>query len=108
MGWGSAMINGTGKPRGKGTQWKGCFRNDTSCDVIIQTVVQVCYPWSWRSRMEKSCPGERDPAVRGGMGAIRIKFIEELNMAAIMAGFITEQKQARVEENLEKEKNVGV
>ena len=33
MGWGSALaaINGTGKSPGMGTQWKGCFRNDTSC-----------------------------------------------------------------------------
>ena len=76
MGWGSALaaINGTGKSPGMGTQWKGCFRNDTSCGCYHTNGCQSMLPTELADG--SAVPGVRDHAVRGGMGAIRIKFVE--------------------------------
>ena len=60
---------------GMGTQWKGCFRNDTSCGCYPPTVAPSMLPTELADRIPRSPENERS-AVRGGMGAIRIKFVE--------------------------------
>lgn len=78
QGWGSAVaaINGTGKLPGMGTMWKGCFRNDTSCGCYNTNGCQSVLPYGMGGPGPQPCPGVRDHAVRGGMGAIRIKYVE--------------------------------
>jgi len=71
-----AMINGAGKSPGHGIPWKGCYRSDTSCGCYNTNGCMSTLPYGVGGPGPQPCPGVRDHATRGGMGALRIKFIE--------------------------------
>jgi hypothetical protein len=71
-----AMINGAGKSPGQGLTWKACYQGDTSCGCYNANGCQSTLPYGVGGPGPQPCPGVRDHATRGGMGAIRIKFIE--------------------------------
>jgi len=78
MGYGQtvAMLAGAGKTPGSGVPWKACYTNDTSCGCYNANGCQSNVPYGVGGHGPFPCPGVRDHAHRGGMGAIRIKFIE--------------------------------
>jgi len=71
-----AAINGAGKSPGYGIPWKACFRNDVSCGCYNANGCSSVLPYGMGAPGPQPCPGVRDHATRGGMGAIRVKFIE--------------------------------
>ena len=78
MGYGQtvAMLAGAGKTPGSGVPWKACYTSDTSCGCYNANGCQSNVPYGVGGHGPFPCPGVRDHAHRGGMGAIRIKFIE--------------------------------
>ena len=76
MGQTIAMLAGAGRTPGTGIPWKGCFRGDVSCGCYNANGCQSNVPYGVGGHGPFPCPGVRDHAHRGGMGAIRIKFIE--------------------------------
>jgi hypothetical protein len=78
MGYGQtvAMLAGAGKTPGTGVPWRACYTSDTSCGCYNTNGCQSNVPYGVGGHGPFPCPGVRDHAHRGGMGAIRIKFIE--------------------------------
>ena len=76
MGQTIAMLAGAGRTPGTGIPWKACFRNDVSCGCYESNGCQSNVPYGVGGHGPFPCPGVRDMAHRGGMGAVRIKFIE--------------------------------
>ena len=76
MGQTIAMLAGAGRTPGTGIPWKGCFRGDVSCGCYNANGCQSNVPYGVGGHGPFPCPGVRDHAHRGGMGAVRIKFIE--------------------------------
>ena len=78
MGYGQtvAMLAGAGKTPGSGIPWKACYTSDNSCGCYNSNGCQSNVPYGVGGHGPFPCPGVRDHAHRGGMGAIRIKFIE--------------------------------
>jgi hypothetical protein len=72
----NAMINGAGRSPGEGLTWKACYQGDTSCGCYNTNGCQSTLPYGVGGPGPQPCPGVRDHATRGGMGAIRIKFVE--------------------------------
>ena len=78
MGYGQtvAMLAGAGETPGTGVPWRACYQSDTSCGCYNANGCQSNVPYGVGGHGPFPCPGVRDHAHRGGMGAIRIKFIE--------------------------------
>mgnify|MGYP003641076770 FL=1 len=76
MGQTIAMLAGAGRTPGTGIPWKGCFRGDVSCGCYNANGCQSNVPYGVGGHGPFPCPGVRDHGHRGGMGAVRIKFIE--------------------------------
>lgn len=71
-----AAINGAGKSPGGGIPHKRCWRSDKSCGCYNTNGCQSVLPYGVGGPGPQPCPGVRDHATRGGMGAIRIKYVE--------------------------------
>jgi hypothetical protein len=76
MGQTIAMLAGAGRTPGTGIPWKGCFRSDSSCGCYNTNGCQSNVPYGVGGHGPFPCDSVRDHGHRGGMGAVRIKFIE--------------------------------
>lgn len=70
-----AMINGAGRSPAQGMQWRGCYTSDSSCGCYEAYGCSSVVPYGMGGAGAHPCPGVRDHGKRGGMGAIRIKFV---------------------------------
>ena len=87
---------------GMGTQWKGCFRNDTSCGCYPLTVVLSMLPVrSWRT--DPSVSGVRDLLLEVEWAQLELS-LWRVKHGRIKICYYEKRSPARVEENLEKGK----